>query len=34
MEAYENRYLDRVTEETYNKMKNALELIKNRVERK
>lgn len=28
---YENRYLDRVSEETYNAMKNALERIKSRV---
>lgn len=28
---YENRYLDRVSEETYNAMKNALERIKARV---
>ena len=31
MRAYENRYLDRVTEETYNAMKTALERIKSRV---
>ena len=31
MLAYENRYLDRVSEETYNAMKTALERIKSRV---
>lgn len=32
--AYENRYLDRVSEETYNAMKNALESIKSRMKKK
>ena len=31
MSGYENRYLDRVSEETYNAMKTALERIKSRV---
>lgn len=32
--AYENRYLDRVSEGTYNAMKSALESIKNRIKKK
>lgn len=31
LSGYENRYLDRVTEETYNSMKTALDRIKSRV---